>query len=228
VAGVVSPIVRFSPIVRKRGMTIADFSDHWRTTHADAVRGLAGLGRYIQNHPVVEEGKPLLGWMSFDACAEIEFADAETMNAAMSSDHAKRYVVPDSPRFLEADRGGLALTERHVLRDRGAPDEGFKLVTVFRRHPLCSTDELLDALRGPFAEAVEHTNPIRHEQLFPIAELYEDGSAPVCDAVDMLWFEDAADAAAFPSSAAAGEAAAAAAGRVLGVERFVATPVRVN
>jgi uncharacterized protein (TIGR02118 family) len=221
-------VVRFSTMVRKQGTSIEHLQEHWRTKHADAVRGLEGLGRYFQNHLVLEGGRPLLGWAPVDGCAEIEFEDMATMEAAFTSDHAREFVFPDSPFFLDTTRGGLAVTKRYVLRDGPPPEEGFKLLTVLRRHPACDQDAFLEALRGPYAEAVAAAEPLRHEQLVPMQEAHASGPPPVCDAVDLLWFEDASAAARFPSSPEAGRAATALAGRSLGAERLVAKPFRVN
>jgi hypothetical protein len=94
--------------------------------------------------------------------------------------------------------------------------------------PTCEPEEFLAALRGPYAAAVAKAGPLRHEQLVPIPEAHAGGPPPQCEAVDLLWFADAHEAAAFPRSGPGGEAAAALAGRSLGAERLVARPVRVN
>jgi hypothetical protein len=96
---------------------------------------------------------------------------------------------------------------------------------------------MLDALRGPYAEAVAAAasgpgaagaRTLRHEVLVTSPEAHE-GRYPIpCDAVDEVWFGTPADAAAFLT----GEAGVAAwlhlAGLALGTERLVARPNRVK
>lgn len=220
-------IVRFASGLRKAGTTVAEFQQHWRTTHADAVLALDGLARYVQNHLVLrDDGTPWLPWPASDACAEIEFESVEAMDAAFASPAADA-VRADSALFIEPGRGGLTVCERRVVADGRPADEGVKLLTAFRRFPACEQDRLEDVLAGPYAAAVAEAAPLRHEQLLPIRDAAVNAGA-TCDAVDLLWFATAEEAAAFAVSRIAGRATCELTGHVYGAERLVARPVRVR
>jgi uncharacterized protein (TIGR02118 family) len=221
-------VVRFATGLRKAGTTVEEFQRHWRTTHAEAVLRMDGLTAYVQNHLILrEDGTPWLPWPTTDAAAEIEWESVEVMEAAFASPVADD-VRADSALFLEHGRGGLTVHTRRVLtgasHDR---DSGVKLVTALRRFPGCGQDQLEETLAGPYAEAAAVPGALRHEQLVPVRGLAAN-EAGFCDAVDLLWFATAEEAAAFAVSEAAGRAAQALTGRAYGTERMVATPVRVR
>lgn len=215
-------IVRFATALRRAGTTTPEFQRHWRTLHAEAVRALPRLGRYVQNHLILrDDGRPWLPRPTFDACAEIEFTDVPAMEAAFSSPAADA-VRADSALLVEPGRGGLTICRRRLLRE--GREDGVKLVSVLRRFPACPQEELEAVLAGEYAEAVGAAgHVVRHEQLLPLP-----GGTPACDAVDLLWFPDAEAAHAFVFSDAADQGADALAGRALGIERLVAQPVLVN
>jgi uncharacterized protein (TIGR02118 family) len=217
-------IVRFATGLRKPGTTVEQFQEHWRTLHAEAVLALDGLAAYTQNHLVLRaDGTPWLPWPATDACAEISFPSVEAMDAAFASPDAVA-VRADSALFIEPGRGGLTVGARRVIADGCDPDGGVKLVSVFRRAAGFDPGMFVDVLAGEYAQAVATGGPLRHEQLIPL-----DPSDPVniYDAVDLLWFADPDSAARFAVSPAAGRAAAALTGRVLGAERLIARPVRI-
>lgn len=219
-------IVRVATALRKAGTTVEQFQRHWRTSHPEPVLALQGIVAYTQNHLVLrEDGSPWLPWPASDSWAEITFSSIEEMDAAFASPQAD-IVRADSAHFIEPGRGGLTLCTRHVVDDRGSPDEGVKLVTALRRFHGCDQAAFEDVLRGGYAEAVGAGGPLRHELLLPAREAPANASA-YCDAVDLLWFADAQEAAAFAVSEAAGRAACELTGRAFGAERLIARPVRV-
>lgn len=221
-------IVRFATGLRKAGTTVTGFQRHWRTTHAEAVLELEGLDTYVQNHLLLrKDGTPWLPWPATDACAEIEFASLEAMDAAFASPAADD-VRADSALFLEPGRGALTVCTRRVLAGEGWDrDEGVKLVTALRRLPGCSRDAFEDVLGGSYARAVAAGGVRRHEQLLPLRDAAANADA-FCDAVDLLWFRTAEEAAAFAVSDAAGRVALELTGRAFGAERLVARPVRIR
>ena len=221
-------IVRFATGLRRAGTTVSEFQKHWRTTHADAVLALEGLTGYVQNHLLLrEDGTPWLPWPATDACAEIEFSSVEAMAAAFASPAADD-VRADSELFIEPGRGGLTVCTRRTLAGEGVDrDAGVKLVTALRRFPSCGQDDLEDVLGAAYASAVATGRPIRHEQLLPLRDPGVNAGA-FCDAVDLLWFATADEAAAFAVSDAAAAAAVELTGRAFGAERLVARPLRIR
>ncbi|MEE1554544.1 MAG: EthD domain-containing protein, partial [Alphaproteobacteria bacterium] len=56
-------------IKRKPGMSVEDFQAYWRTDHAEVVKGLPNLRRYIQSHAL--PGGYRKGELPYDGIAEI-------------------------------------------------------------------------------------------------------------------------------------------------------------
>jgi uncharacterized protein (TIGR02118 family) len=225
-------IIRVGMAPRRKGMSTTEFQHHWRTAHADAALLIPGLEHYVQNHAVVgDDGRYLLPYPGFDACAETEFDSIEVMDAGFASPEYKETVQADELDLIDKPSFFCALTEREVLLDEGSPDDGFKLITLVRHNPISSSAALLDALRGPYAEAIagDGAGPVRrHEVLVTSAEAH-DGRYPIpCDAVDELWFDSPEAAVDFVT----GETGVAAwlhlAGLALGTERVVTRPNRVK
>lgn len=220
-------IVRFATGLRKAGLTVEQFQRHWRGPHAEVVLELEGLTAYVQNHLVLRgDGAPWLPWPATDACAEIEFATVEAMDAAFASPAAGP-VRADSALFIEPGRGGLTLCHRRVLSAGRRPDHGVKLVTALRRFPGCDPGRFVEVLADAYAAAVAEARPLHHEQLVRLPHLAADEGA-FCDAVDLLWFPDAATAARYAVSDVAGRATCALTGVAFGAERLVAAPVTIR
>ena len=225
-------IVRVGMAPRRKGMTTAEFQHHWRTAHADAALLIPGLERYVQNHAVVDDdGRYALPYPGFDACAETEFGSIEIMDAGFASPEYRETVQADELDLIDKPSFFCALTEREALleRDGGARDDGVKLITLVRHNPIASPAALLDALRGPYAAAVEAAGgPRRHELLVTSPEAHE-GRYPIpCDAIDEVWFDTSEAAVDFATGDAGVSAWIHLAGLALGTERLVARPNRVR
>jgi hypothetical protein len=217
---------------RRKGMTTAEFQAHWRTTHADAALLIPGLERYVQNHAVVgPDGRYLLPYPGFDACAETEFASIDVMDAGFASPQYRETVQADELDLIDKPSFFCALTEREVLSDGGSPDDGVKLITLVRHNPISSSEALLEALRGPYTDAVAAAaagRPRRHELLVTLPEAHE-GRYPIpCDAIDEVWFDSPDAALEFVTGDAGVTAWLTLAGLALGTERLVARPNRVR
>jgi hypothetical protein len=215
---------------RRKGMTTAEFQAHWRTTHADAALLIPGLDRYVQNHAVVRpDGRYLLPYPGFDACAETEFASVEVMDAGFASPAYQETVQADELDLIDKPSFFCALTEREVLSDSGSPDEGVKLISLVRHSPISSPEALLGALRGPYADAVAAAaGPRRHELLVTSPRAHAGRYPVVCDAIDEVWFDSPDAALEFVTGDAGVTAWLTLAGLALGTERLVARPHRVR
>jgi uncharacterized protein (TIGR02118 family) len=223
-------IVRVGMAPRRKGMTTAEFQHHWRTAHADAALGIPGLERYVQNHAVIgDDGRYVLPHPGFDACAETEFASIEVMDAGFASPEYQETVQADELDLIDKPAFFCALTEREVLLDTGSPDDGVKLVTLVRHNPISSPAALVDALRGPYAEAVAGADPVRRHELLVTSAQAHDGRYPIpCDAIDELWFDSSDAVVEFVTGDAGVAAWLHLAGVALGTERLVARPNRVK
>jgi len=190
-------VVRLGTAPRAAGLSYAAFQEHWSGQHAGVAAGLPGLRRYVQNHAVLQDGRPLLPYAGFDACSEIEFDSVQAMDAAFASEFYRSDVTADEHSLIDRPRFMLALLERRVLAD--GPREGVKLLSFWRATARAGTGELAEALSGAWPA------PARHEQLLALGGAHDGRPGPVCDAVDVLWFADAPAALAFLDGDAAQE-----------------------
>src|SRR5262249_39782939 len=127
--------------------SIDQFQEHWRTSHAAAVRGMDGLARYWQNHAVLRDGEPLLPWPGFDACAQIDVDSLPGMDRAFSASHYQTVVREDERRFIAGTQGGYMLSERVQAQGEVSSGTGVRLLTFMRLSPMASATALSDALQ---------------------------------------------------------------------------------
>jgi hypothetical protein len=205
---------------------MSEAQDHWRTTHSDLALGVPGMLAYVQNHQVLQDGRPLLAYPGFDVCAETEYEDVESMRAGFASEHYNVAVRADETKLIDGSRFMLAITHRRILLDGSPPEGAVKLITLLRTHPAATVDALVETLGGAYADAAAAAAPLRHEQLITDHEAHVGDRPACCDAVDLLWFASPAaalDALTGPLSDAAGWILA---GLAFGAERLIAHPVR--
>ena len=85
---------------REASLDYEGLQAHWRSEHADLASQLEGLRSYVQNHAVLEHGRPLFPYVGFDACSELEWDSLEAMDAAFASEHYQQAVVTDEKSGL--------------------------------------------------------------------------------------------------------------------------------
>ncbi|MCB1486338.1 MAG: EthD family reductase [Bauldia sp.] len=94
-------IKRITMLARRDDLSVADFADYWYGQHADIVRGMPGLHRYLQNHilRVLTAGN---GAEAFrvDGMPELWFLDEDAKNVAFASPAAKA-LPEDEKNFLK-------------------------------------------------------------------------------------------------------------------------------
>ena len=212
---------------RRGGTSIAEFQRHWREQHADAVRTMPGVLRYVQNHAVLDGGLPVFPWPGFDACAEMDFEDLAAMDRSFGSAEYAGAVRQDEAALIERSCFALLLGARQVLIDAVPPGTAVKLLTFIRFDPRSDPRAARAELEGPYADVVTKAGVLRHEQLIVHPQAHAGRLAPLCDLVDILWFANPEEAARFPLSAVGLDASAALAGHVFGAERLVARSVTV-
>jgi uncharacterized protein (TIGR02118 family) len=156
---------------RLASMTVEQFQDHWRTSHADAAGQIPGTRRYIQNHAVLEGGALTLPYPGFDACSELDFDSVAAMDEGFASETYQQAVQADEKAFVDKTRFSLVVAEREVVID--GPDlEGVKLITLYHAHPVAGAEGLQSELHGHRAEAIRAAAPQRHDLLFPLSEAH--------------------------------------------------------
>jgi uncharacterized protein (TIGR02118 family) len=84
-------IKSISMLVRREGLSHAQFVKHWVETHAPLAHAVPGLRCYVQSHIVEERTRPDIPAMpgEVDGIAELWFDDRESMARAMSTPEAK-------------------------------------------------------------------------------------------------------------------------------------------
>jgi uncharacterized protein (TIGR02118 family) len=175
-------ITRIGMAPRLPHMTPQQALDHWRTSHADAAGAIPGLRRYIQLHPVLRDGRPLLPYPGFDACSLLDFDSVETMDAGFASPTYQSSVRDDEDRFVDKSRFSMALTERTTVA--APPEEGGVVLAQFLRHHASSTPERLHT--ELMAAARAHTAEAGHVVHLPLPP---DGRRPdTFDAVELRWY----------------------------------------
>lgn len=222
------PLVRIGLAPRAAGLSYEAVQEHWRTSHRDAALGLEGMRSYVQNHAVLRGGRLLLPYPGFDVCAETEFDDVASMRAAFASDHYRHAVREDEAKLIDGSRFMLVLTRRRVISDGEPPDSAVKLMTFLRRSPRASTRALVEVLAGPYARAVAHANPLRHEQLITEPAAHATELPACCDAVDLIWFADAEHALDAVTGVLAEHAGPLLSGTAFGAERTLVRGLRMR
>ena len=211
---------------RAPGLDCEAFQAHWRFEHAGLAGQLPGLRSYVQNHAILEHGRPLLPYPGFDACSELQFDDLAAMDAAFSSELYRSAVVADEHSLIDKSRFVFLLSERRVLDD-GDPGDGVKLLTLLRTCPGSTAERLRDVLGGPYREAVATARPLRHEQLLELPGAHEGRRPAACDAIDLLWFRTPEQALEFLRSAESDRAGLELAGVAFGTERLLTRTIGV-
>ena len=174
---------------RKPGVGVDEFSRHWGTRHADLVRRLPGIRRYVQN-PTLASGyrrhEPV-----YDGVAEAWFDDGEALRVSGAS---REYaaVKADEAGFIDATSIGSVITEEVVVV--GGPEEAsaVKLIAFLNRRPDLDAERFGAYWRerhGPLAAKVPGI--ARYVQCHTTAGIYRAGREPRYDGVPISWFADA-------------------------------------
>lgn len=206
-------VTRLGMAPRAAGMSCAAFQAHWRTVHAALAGGLPGVRAYLQHHAILAAGLPLLPYAGFDACAELDFDDAATMEAAFASEHYTVTVKGDERAMIDRARGGFAMMHRRVLgEDAGHGPAAVALMTFWRVHPRSTLARLDRGLGDEYRDLVGQAGALSHAQLV-LDPTAHDGAVPaVYDAVDQLTFDGVERARAHLAGPVAHDAARALAG----------------
>lgn len=220
-------ITRLGMAPRAAGLGYEAFQTHWRSEHASLAGALPGLRSYVQNHAVLEGGRPLFPYPGFDACSEIEFDSLEAMDDAFASEHYQGAVTADEHELIDKSRFALLLSERRVLQDGQAGEGAVKVLTFLPVDPRSTRGALAELLAGRYRSAVAEAEPLRHEQLLEIPGAHEGRLPLLFAAVDILWFPSVERALGFIHGDVGHRAGYVLAGTAFGLERLVARPVRV-
>jgi uncharacterized protein (TIGR02118 family) len=189
-------ITRLSRAPKAADLSYPEFQAHWRSDHASAVTELPGLRRYVQNHSVLQDGRPLLTATGYDASAELDFDDVAAMERAFDSPRQASKVKQDQGAMIDRSGLGLAFVEGSLIYSERSPTEGaVKLMLFLERDGARSGEDWRSTRAEPLLEAIGSTAPapFRLELLTAVVEAHPPSAPPFCDAVCVAWFDDGDD-----------------------------------
>ena len=173
-------------IKRKPGMDLAAFQKYWLTVHAEIVKKVPDVRRYVQSHTILSgyrKGEP-----AYDGVAELWFDDLETMRRIAE--------LPQSKAAQEDDYNFLSMPMKFVLTREWTQKDGptdpsmVKLVEFIARKPGMEVDQFQKywgGIHGPIASKISTIRRYVQSHLLPSA--YRDGRQPACDGVAEVWFD---------------------------------------
>lgn len=172
---------------RKPGMSVEDFQQHWRTTHADIIVKLPGIKRYVQSHVLASayrKGEPV-----YDGVAESYFESTQAMkDLAKTPFYAA--VLADEPNFIDRPGMGSIITDEYIVKDLAPPKNALKTIDLVNRKAGMSVDEFQKYWRethGPLSQAASAMR--RYVQDHTRRGIYDSGRTPPYDGVAMAWFD---------------------------------------
>jgi uncharacterized protein (TIGR02118 family) len=174
---------------RKPGISVEAFDRHWGTRHAELVRRLPGLRRYVQNSTLpsaYRRREPV-----YDGVAEAWFDDGEALRVSGAS---REYaaVKADEANFIDAPSLGSLITDEVVVVDGAEPPEAAKLVAFLNRRPDLDPGAFGAYWRGQHGPLAAKVPGIaRYVQCHVAPGIYRAGREPIFDGVPISWFADA-------------------------------------
>lgn len=172
---------------RKAGSSVENFQTYWRTQHANIVKQMPAISRYVQCHTlpgVYAKREP-----AYDGVAELWFKDTDALRAAAATD-AFKAVKADEPNFMDVASYGDIVTEEHVIKDGPVPEGGVKNIEFVKRRSDLGVDAFQkhwQEIHGPLGAAIPVVR--RYVQCHTRLSGYRDGRTPVFDGLAMTWFD---------------------------------------
>ena len=176
---------------RKSGMEVAAFQEYWRTSHADVVRGLPNIRRYVQSHPL--PGGYRKGELTYDGVAEIWVDDTDALRQ-MAAAPAYRAVREDEEKFIDRASMALILTDEHIIKDGAIPaGGGLKNIEFVTRKAGMAVADFKAYWRGTHGPITARIATIRrYVQSHTKASGYAREPQPAWDGLAITWFDDIA------------------------------------
>ncbi len=175
-------------IKRKPGMSLEDFRRYWLTTHANLVRKVPELRRYVQSHTLdsgYRRHEPV-----YDGIAELWYDDTATMRR-IADTPASRAAADDDANFIDMPSFDFVLTGERVQVD-GAVREGMpKLISFIKRKAgmdVGAFQAYWANHHGPLASKIPGLR--RYVQCHVRPSAYRGGREPHYDGVPETWFDD--------------------------------------
>ena len=174
-------------IRRKPNMSVEEFQTYWRFTHAEVVRQLPHVKRYVQSHPLI--GGYRKGDLIYDGLAEIWVDDTNSLREMAPTD-AYRNVVADEENFIDRQSLTLILTEEHVIKNGSAPKNGVKNIEFVTRKLGMDIQSFQQYWRGTHGKIASEIPTVqRYVQSHTKLSGYKRDPQPAWDGIAITWFD---------------------------------------
>jgi len=176
---------------RKAGMSVEAFQAYWRTTHAELVKKVPELRRYVQCHTLLSgyrKGEPV-----YDGVAELWYDDTDTMRRIAGLPES-RTALADERNFADPSKTAFILTEECVQKEGPTNSAMVKLVEFITRKPGVDVEAFQKywrTIHGPLAARIPMIR--RYVQCHTRPSAYRAGRQPLYDGVAEVW-ADSTDA----------------------------------
>ena len=112
-------------LVRKPGMSRAEFHDYWQRVHGPLVMSIADIRRhvvkYVQSHTQPDWFAFLAGdGPLYDGVAEVWCEGIDEAQRMFEEPAFGKLVTPDEKQFLDMDRTVILLMSQHLVYQRPA------------------------------------------------------------------------------------------------------------
>jgi uncharacterized protein (TIGR02118 family) len=98
---------------RRPGLSVDSFRHHWRHIHADLVKQITAVQRYVQSYPL--EALPGTFALPYDGIAEIWYADQDAVARATTDPEYLAGARRDEAAFIDMTRHVRLVTHERVL-----------------------------------------------------------------------------------------------------------------
>lgn len=176
---------------RRPDLTVEDFQEYWRTTHADLVRQVPEIQRYVQCHTLLSGyGRPSPPVL--DGVEEISFESTADLSSAMERPGGK-VAMADLANFVDTNRVRRIVAEEIEIKPgtiREAMVKNIELVTRKQGMPIVEFHSYWRDFHGPLAAKIDVIK--RYVQSHTLMDEYDKGAPPAYDGVAETWFTDTA------------------------------------
>jgi uncharacterized protein (TIGR02118 family) len=172
---------------RKPGMSVAAFQEYWRTTHAELVKKVPGLRKYLQCHTLLSgyrRGEPV-----YDGVAELWYDNTDVMRRIADLPES-RVALADDENFLDMSRMTFILTQEYEQKEGPTTSSMVKLVEFVTRKPGMEVEafqEYWRTIHGPLAAKIPMIR--RYVQCHTRLSAYRAGRQPLYDGIAEVWFD---------------------------------------
>jgi uncharacterized protein (TIGR02118 family) len=164
------------------------FQEYWRTKHAEIVRPLPGIRKYIQSHVLLnsyQKGQPI-----YDGVAEIWVDDTNTVRSFQDTPVMKN-IQKDEPNFFLVKSSPLIITEEYEIIAGPERYKYIKLIKFLKRKKGMLVKDFQAYwlnYHGPMVSVIPGIQ--RYVQSHTRLSGYRRSQPPTYDGVASYWFHD--------------------------------------